>query len=70
MNRSTPSARFAPAPPADITKHQSANEVLLAIRRVLAGEIYLSEKMTSSFLKRLAATEVEPGASPVDLSVT
>src|SRR5947207_2094953 len=30
-----------------ITKHQAADEVLLAIRRVLAAEVYLSEKMTS-----------------------
>src|ERR1700740_3104324 len=42
-----------------ITKHQGADEVLLAIRRVLAGEIYLSEKMTSRLLKALTATEVK-----------
>jgi DNA-binding NarL/FixJ family response regulator len=33
-----------------ITKHQSAHSVLSAIRRVLAGEIYLSETMTSGLL--------------------
>ena len=38
-----------------ITKHQAADEVLSAIRRVLAGEIYLSEKMTSGFLKSLTS---------------
>jgi DNA-binding NarL/FixJ family response regulator len=32
-----------------ITKHQPTEEVLSAIRRVLAGEIYLSEKMTTFF---------------------
>jgi DNA-binding NarL/FixJ family response regulator len=32
-----------------ITKNQAADEVLLAVRRVLAGEIYLSERMTSAF---------------------
>jgi DNA-binding NarL/FixJ family response regulator len=42
-----------------ITKHQTADEVLLAIRRVLAGEVYLSEKMTSGFLKSLTATGVK-----------
>jgi DNA-binding NarL/FixJ family response regulator len=42
-----------------ITKHQGASEVLLAIRRVLAGEVYLSEKMTSGSLKSLATTEVK-----------
>src|SRR5260370_19460566 len=36
-----------------ITKHESADNVLLAIGRVLAGEVYLSEKMTSVFLMRL-----------------
>src|SRR6266403_2559207 len=36
-----------------ITKHQPASEVLVAIRRVLAGEVYLSEKMTSGLLKSL-----------------
>ena len=36
-----------------ITKHESADNVLLAIRRVLAGEVYLSGKLTSVFLKSL-----------------
>jgi len=36
-----------------ITKHESAENVLLAIRRVLAGEVYLSGTMTSVFLKSL-----------------
>jgi DNA-binding NarL/FixJ family response regulator len=34
-----------------ITKHESADNVLLAIRRVLAREVYLSETMTSVCLK-------------------
>ena len=34
-----------------ITKHESADNVLLAIRRVLAGEVYLSETTTSVCLK-------------------
>ena len=36
-----------------ITKHESADNVLLAIRRVLAGEVYLSGTLTSVFLKGL-----------------
>ena len=36
-----------------ITKHESAENVLLAIRRVLAGEVYLSGTLTSGFLKGL-----------------
>ena len=38
-----------------ITKHESAEKVLLAIRRVLAGEVYLSGTLTSAFLKGLTA---------------
>jgi DNA-binding NarL/FixJ family response regulator len=36
-----------------ITKHESADNVLLAIRRVLGGEVYLSGPMTTVFLKSL-----------------
>ena len=36
-----------------ITKHESADNVLLAIRRVLAGDVYLSGTLTSAFLKGL-----------------
>jgi len=41
-----------------ITKHRGADEILVAIRRVLAGKVYLSEKMTSGLLKSLTPTEV------------
>ena len=36
-----------------VTKRQPATEVVSAIRRVLAGEVYLSEKMTAGFLRTL-----------------
>ena len=49
-----------------ITKLQGTDEVLVAIRRVLAGEIYLSEKMTARLLKNLTTTEVEGTSGPVD----
>ena len=49
-----------------ITKHQAADEVLLAIRRVLAEEVYISEKMTSVFLKSLTATGVKRIPRPLD----
>ena len=46
-----------------ITKHQPAEEVLLAIRRVMAGNIYLSEKMTNGYLKSIATrTKIAPQA--------
>jgi DNA-binding NarL/FixJ family response regulator len=49
-----------------VTKHQAADEVLVAIRRVVAGEVYLSEKMTSVLLKSLSAAEVESISRLVD----
>ena len=49
-----------------ITKQQATEEVLSAIRRVLAGEIYLSEKMTDSYLKSLSAVGARRIARPLD----
>ena len=49
-----------------ITKHQTADEVLLAIRRVLAGEIYLSPVMTTKLLKELTVTGANNTAMSVD----
>jgi DNA-binding NarL/FixJ family response regulator len=49
-----------------ITKHQPAGDVLLAARRVLAGEIYLSEKMTSGFLKSLTTSGIKSIPRPID----
>ena len=48
-----------------ITKHESAENVLLAIRRVLAGEVYLSGTMTSVFLKSLT-TGLKSMPRPLD----
>ena len=36
-----------------VTKRQPGAEVVAAIRRVLAGDVYLSEKMTAGFLRTL-----------------
>lgn len=49
-----------------ITKHQAADEIIVAIRRVLAGEVYLSERMTASFLKSLTTGGVKNIPRPVD----
>jgi len=49
-----------------ITKHQAADEVLVAIRRVLAREVYFGKQMTSGFLKRLSTTEVMTAPGTVD----
>ena len=49
-----------------ITKHQPADEVLQAIRRVIAGNIYLSEKMTSTYLKTLTTAGPKVAQPAVD----
>jgi DNA-binding NarL/FixJ family response regulator len=49
-----------------ITKNRAADEVLLAVRRVLAGKIYLSEQMTSAFLKSLTGAGVKNMLRPLD----
>jgi len=38
-----------------ITKHRASHELLSAIRRVLAGDIYVSEKMVSNVLKKMTS---------------
>jgi DNA-binding NarL/FixJ family response regulator len=49
-----------------ITKHQSAQEIAAAIRKILAGDIYLSEKMTAGFLKSLTGVGVNNQRKPID----
>jgi DNA-binding NarL/FixJ family response regulator len=49
-----------------ITKSEEAGQVLRAVRSVLAGKIYLSEEMTSGFLKSLASTGAKSVARPLD----
>jgi DNA-binding NarL/FixJ family response regulator len=36
-----------------VTKHQPVEQILLAIRRVMAGQIYLSENLTNAYLKSI-----------------
>ncbi|MEP6672707.1 MAG: response regulator transcription factor [Chthoniobacter sp.] len=38
-----------------ITKHQQPAEVLTAVRRVLAGDVYVSDKMASEFLRSISS---------------
>jgi DNA-binding NarL/FixJ family response regulator len=49
-----------------ITKNQAADEVLAAIRRVLKGEIYVSDKMTLAFLRSLTTAGANSMPRPVD----
>ena len=65
-NRFMQNGLCALAPLDTSQKHQTADEVLLAIRRVLAGEIYLSPMMTAKLLKTLTGTEASNIARSVD----
>ena len=49
-----------------ITKSQEAAEVLMAMRSVLAGKVYLSQQMTSDLLKNLGATGIRGVTRSVD----
>src|SRR5258708_22976000 len=47
-----------------ITKQQATHDILLAIRRVLSGGIYLNERTASAVLARLAAKPQPPTSPP------
>jgi DNA-binding NarL/FixJ family response regulator len=49
-----------------ITKSQEAGDVLIAIRAVLAGKVYLSPEMTTDLLKNLGATGIRGVPRSVD----
>lgn len=49
-----------------ITKSQEAAQVLLAIRSVLAGKVYLSQEMTTDLLKNLSTTGVRGVPRSID----
>jgi DNA-binding NarL/FixJ family response regulator len=48
-----------------IMKHEPPKTFKTAIHRVLAGELFLSEKMSATLLKKLMRGDVGPGKSPV-----
>jgi DNA-binding NarL/FixJ family response regulator len=47
-----------------VMKNEPPAQVLEAIRRIVAGEIYLSERMSARLLNRLAGVKSEEDASP------
>jgi DNA-binding NarL/FixJ family response regulator len=49
-----------------VMKHVSADTLLAAIRRVLAGKIFLSPAMTEKLLEKAAGSELPGNESPVD----
>jgi DNA-binding NarL/FixJ family response regulator len=48
-----------------IMKHEATDRVLTAIRRVLAGQVYLSEAMSAQVLNRLAGANAGEAGSPL-----
>ena len=51
----------------DITKQESTRRILLAIRRVLAGGVYLNEKISNRIISRLTAGADSVTATPAEL---
>lgn len=49
-----------------IMKQEAADSILLAIRRVLDGQIYVSERIATRMLKKLVGGENETGACSLD----
>ncbi len=49
-----------------IMKQEATENVIAAIRKILGGEIYVSDKMASKMVRKLVAGRNEPSISPVD----
>jgi DNA-binding NarL/FixJ family response regulator len=49
-----------------IMKQEAADQMISAIRQVLAGKVYLSESMAASMLTRFVGRKVVRGGTPVD----
>src|SRR4051794_4174828 len=50
-----------------VMKHEPAKTVKAAIRKVLGGDMYLSEKMSSSVINRFMRGEPEQPKSPIEM---
>src|SRR5436189_5378182 len=49
-----------------VMKHETSKSVLICIRRVLEGGVYVSERVVNTMARRLAASPKTAGASPVE----
>lgn len=49
-----------------ITKQEATKKILFAIRRVLSGEIYISEKMSSRMVHKMVLGRAEEQKSPIE----
>jgi|YelNatPaOPRAMG01_1025707.scaffolds.fasta_scaffold23749_3 DNA-binding NarL/FixJ family response regulator len=50
-----------------IMKEEASDQVLLAIRKVLAGDIFLSERMKSRMIQQMASGRAKVISSPIEL---
>lgn len=50
-----------------IMKQEAVEKVLVAIRKVLKGEIFVSDKITTKMLETLASSDAKPVSSALDL---
>src|ERR1051326_656174 len=49
-----------------IMKQEGGKKLMLAVRQVLSGQIYVSEKMSAKFLENLSGRRSESGSSPIE----
>jgi DNA-binding NarL/FixJ family response regulator len=50
-----------------LTKQEASKKVVDAIRRILRGEIYVSDKLAGSLVRKVAGGNDQSGGSPVDV---
>lgn len=65
MNRSTPNVPFAGAK-GYLNKQEATRNIINAIRRVLSGDVYLSEKMSALIVRRMAGASRGKESSPIE----
>ena len=49
-----------------IMKQEATEKLIMAIRKVLNGEVYLSDKMLTALLQKLLQSPSKPGDSPIE----
>jgi DNA-binding NarL/FixJ family response regulator len=50
-----------------LTKQEATKKVVTAIRRILAGEIFVSDKLSATILRKVAGGASTDGGSPLDV---
>jgi DNA-binding NarL/FixJ family response regulator len=50
-----------------ITKEEAGKKILLAVRKVLGGQVYLSEQMSDRMMKRMVGGQPEGTGSPMEV---